>query len=319
MDDDLKLGRPPDSDPRLPFDQPFTYQTARDFGVSRDELTTLVRSGVLRRVWKGVYVDSVVPDTPLTRAEALRLILPETAVVTDETAARLHMVDLHPPGDLLVAPPVHVFQEPGATRLRKVGAASGERTLDDRDITVVGGLRATTPLRTALDLGRLRKRDRAISALDALLRTESFIREELLAGVERFRGMRWVTQLRELAPLADARAQSPPESIVRLRCIDSGLPPLEPQVEVRREYGGTSVAYLDLANRRLRFAVEYDGKAWHESEEKRAGDRQRRVWVRDEHGYSFAVLEDEHVYGVARGVTAAVVQRELQRHLRDAA
>ena len=43
-------------------------------------------------------------------------------------------------------------------------------------------------------------------------------------GVERFRGERWVTTLRTIAPLADGRAESPPESILRLYWIDAGLP-----------------------------------------------------------------------------------------------
>ena len=305
-----------DSDPRLPFDVPFTTAMAMEFGVSKDELTTLVRSGVLRRVFKGVYVDSVVPDDTTQRARSLALVLPETAIVTDETAAWLHGVDLQPPGALVVAPALHVFQKPGATRVRKEGCAGGERTLSPADIETVQSVRVTTPLRTASDLGRLRNRDRAVAAFDALLRLGRFSREELISETHRFRGQRGVVQFRELAPMADARAESVAESFTRIRCIDGGLPPLEPQVEIRRGGGWLERAYLDLASRSLRFAVEYDGKAFHSSREQRERDRRRRDWVSREENYGFAVLTDRDLFGVDRGVTAVVVRRKLEQHLR---
>ena len=54
-------------------------------------------------------------------------------------------------------------------RLRNGLCASGERSFRPSDLTTIGGLTLTTPLRTAWDLGRLAHRDSAIGALDALL------------------------------------------------------------------------------------------------------------------------------------------------------
>ena len=85
---------------------------------------------------------------------------------------------------------------------------------------VIEGVVTTTLLRTALDLGRLAHRDLAIGALDALLRHGEFSSEELLDGVARFRGQRGVVQLRALAPLTAPRAESPGESVLRLRWLD---------------------------------------------------------------------------------------------------
>ena len=51
-------------------------------------------------------------------------------------------------------------------------ARSGERTLGPDDLMRVGGIWVTTPLRTALDLGRLLRRDQALAGLDAMLRLE---------------------------------------------------------------------------------------------------------------------------------------------------
>ena len=67
-----------------------------------------------------------------------------------------------------------MFKHADAGRLRNKLATSGERTVLPRDLMDVGGLCVTTPLRTALDLGRFLTRDQALSALDALLRLGLF-------------------------------------------------------------------------------------------------------------------------------------------------
>jgi hypothetical protein len=313
MFDEIPLGPPPDADPRLPFDRPFTTAQAHDFGMSRSELRGLVSQAILRRLFVGVYVDSAVPVTQPMRAQALSLILPPSAVVTDETACWLHVGDLDPPGAHLTPQPLRVFQRPGHTRIRKAGCVGGERTLLPHDVQVIDGVPTTTALRTALDMGRLRPRDHAFAAMEALRRTDRFTTGELVASVPRFSGHRGVVQLRELAPLVDPRAQSQAESFTWLRCRDAGLPRLDRQVEVRRG-GWGELAYLDMANVRQRFAVEYDGRDWHTSDAQVDHDRRRRKWVREQEGYGFAILRREHVYGVPRHVTAQVVAEEWHRH-----
>jgi len=136
------------------------------------------------------------------------------------------------PNEHLEVLPVSMYL-PTGRRLRNPLADSGERRLRPEDITEVMGVPVTTMVRTAWDLGRVRSRERAIGALDQMLRLPGFPREEFLAGVERFRGYRWVTTLRTLAPLADGRAESPPESILRLYWIDAGLPWPTPQLICR--------------------------------------------------------------------------------------
>lgn len=290
MDDDLS---PLHAHPSLPTDRPFTHRQAVDLGISREVLRRMVRVGLLRRVLRGVYVDAAADDGLLVRTRAVALVVPATAIVTDRTAAWLHGVDALRPGDHLVPPPVEVFQPPGRTRVRTAATSGGERTLLPHDVEVVHGVRVTTPLRTALDLGRLTRRDHALAALDALLRLGRFGHDELLRDVERFRGQRGVVQLRELAPLADARAESPGESVLRLRWLDTSLPRPELQVEVRER--GLLRARLDLAVPELRLAVEYDGRDWHTSPAQRAHDRQRRDWL-TAHGWTVVVLGRREVF-----------------------
>jgi hypothetical protein len=233
-------------------------------------------------------------------------------VVTDRTAAWLHGIDVLRPGDHLVPPPVEVFQPPGCTRVRTAANQGGERTLLPDDVQVLHGVRVTTPLRTALDLGRLTRRDHALSALDALLRLERFEKAELLGAVERFRRQRGVVQLRELAPLADGRAESPGESVLRLRWLDAQLPAPEPQIEVREN--GILRARVDLGVADLRFAAEYDGWDWHSSKAQREHDKARRDWL-SRHGWTVVVLTRREVYDDP-GLAAQRIRAELLPLLR---
>lgn len=262
----------------LPLDVPFTGAEARSVGVTTKQLRTLLRRGLLREVVHGAYVARQVPDTIVVRSSALRLVMSPGAVVTDRTAAWLHGVDVLPRAAVHAPVPLDVFSTE-ESRLRRPGVHSGIRDLLARDLTQVKGVPVTTLARTALDLGRLMTRYDAIGALDALLR-HGVAREQLEAELPRFKGFRGVVQLRGLLPLADARAESMPESALRLYAVDAGLPPLEPQVWI----GGFRV---DLGSRTLRYAAEYCGRAFHdgparESDLHRTSVLQEAGWLVDE-------------------------------------
>jgi len=248
----------------LPLDAPFTLAQARGEGVSRAVLADLCGLGLLRRPLNGVYVVTQLGDSVELRARALHLVVPEDCVICDRHAGWLHGAEMVlAPNEHLGLLPISVFRPSGMGRLRNELADSGERNLTTEDVVELHGLRVTTPLRTAWDLGRQRNRDRALSALDAMLRLQKFDRSALLHGVPRFRRMRWVTVLRELAPLADGRAESPGESVLRLRWLDLSLPTPRPQVPV--ELPGGRHAFLDVGNEETRFAGEYQGVEWHSS------------------------------------------------------
>jgi hypothetical protein len=212
------------------------------------------------------------------------------------------------PNEHLEVLPVSMYL-PTGRRLRNPLADSGERRLRPEDITEVMGVPVTTMVRTAWDLGRVRSRERAIGALDQMLRLPGFPREEFLAGVERFRGYRWVTTLRTLAPLADGRAESPPESILRLYWIDAGLPWPTPQLEVWVD--GVLIARLDVGHPGIWYAVEYDGVEWHSSPEQRLHDRRRRTDVRRE-GFAVDVFRRGDVFGHRRNVEARLTVAAVQ-------
>jgi hypothetical protein len=278
----------------LPLDAPFTPALAQDLGVSRETLRHLVRSGMVRPVLRGVYVAMQAPDTMLLRARCLGLVLPEAAVVTDRTAAWLHGVDILPRTARAVAPPVQAFFTTD-TRMDRPGVSSGRRDLLPSDITVVHGIRVTTALRTALDLGRLLWRFDALAAIDGFLRM-GVPQELLLAEIGRFKGFRGVVQLRALAPLGDPRAESVAESALRLHWYDAGLRRPELQVWVYDDRG-VGIYRLDIADEDRLFAAEYDGEENHTAEVDRDHDEERREWCTRERGWSFEVFTKVDVYG----------------------
>ncbi|NPC96288.1 hypothetical protein [Nocardioides sp. zg-DK7169] len=295
----------------LPRDVPFTYASALDAGVSRHALRLLLEGRVLRRPIKGVYVAAELPDSLSLRAACLALVVPPDAVVVDRHAGWLLGAEMVlAPGEHLDLRPLSVFRPSGRGRCSNGLSRGGERNLRPVDICEVNGLRVTTPLRTAWDLGRVRWTDEAITGLDAMFRLGVFGREEFLAGIRRFRGMRWVRTLRAIGPLADARAESPPESVLRLRCVELGLTGVEPQVEVWDE--GRFIARLDLAERRRRFAFEYDGAQWHSGPEAQKRDARRRKRAADA-GWLLEVFRAEDVFG-----RTADCERRMQELVRAA-
>ncbi len=265
-----------------------------------------MRDGSLRRVVRGVYVDETVPDSLDVRARALTLVVPSSAVVVDATAAWLRGVSVLAPGDHILIPKVSIVRPLDEHRIRTGVTAGGLRGLRPGDVEVLHGVRVTTALRTALDLGRLTRRDQAIGALDALLRTGEFSRHQLIVSLDRFKGYRGVRQLRELAPLADGRAESPGESVLRLRWLDAGLP--APDLQIRFLDSQGRLRYRgDLGLARIRLLVEYDGSDFHSSPAQRAHDDRRRAWLRSQ-GWVVVVVRREDVFGPAPRVFALLQQ-----------
>lgn len=288
----------------LPLDEPFTSARARREGVPRHWLTALTASGHLRHPIKNCYVSAQVPDDLATRTACLRLVTPEDAVVVDRHAGWAQGANmLLLPNEHLEAMPVRMFLPAGRGRLRNGLADSGERTFVDSDIIVVGGVRMTTPLRTALDLGRQRWPEQALTALDALHRLGTFSVEELVKGIDRFKGMRWVTTLRLVAPATDGRSQSGGETVIRWRWLTMDVFPPEPQVEVN---AGGRCAFIDVGHEPMRAGVEYDGAEWHQGEANEAHDAARRTWLDKDADWAIRALTKDDVYGRHERVEATI-------------
>lgn len=269
---------------------PFTTAQAPEMGLSRKALATCLRERSVRRVLHGVYLRADQPDTVETRVACASLVIAPGSVVRDRTAAWIHGISLLTAAEQEVLPPVETCVGRFRAPSDRAGVDGGTRDLAEHDVTTVDGLLVTTPLRTALDLGcNLHRRD-ALAALDQFMRLHGIAREQLGAEAVRFFRRRGVVQLRQLIPLADARAESVRESWTRLAVIDAGLPCPEPQVWI--EVDGVPTYRLDLAYRRHRIGIEYDGAEFHaRTDEQRRRDTQRRQWLRSE-GWTVLVVRN---------------------------
>lgn len=269
---------------------PFTAAEAVQLGISRGRLAAGLRNGEIRRVLRGVYVRSEVPDNTLVRASAARLVISPFAVVCDRTAAWLHGVDVLEYHELDLLPPLETYVLRGRRATNREGCVGGNRDLRPEDLCVIEGLHVTTPLRTAMDLGCALSRRRALAALDAFMRSHDITHEDMRRVLPRYFRRRGVVQLRQLLPLADPRAESQGESWVRLEIRDAGLPAPQPQYWVT--VGGRTAFRLDLAYPHARVAVEYDGREFHEGPDQERADEERRSWLRA-NGWTVIVVDKD--------------------------
>jgi hypothetical protein len=282
----IGMMRPPCEFP----DQPFTCSDAQRLGISRYRLDTALDNREIRRVLTGVYVRADVPDSNDVRALAAALVISPFAVACDRTAAWLHGVDVMDYRELDLLPPLETFVLRGHRRTNRPECRGGSRDLKPEDLCVVNGVHATTPLRTALDLGCSLSRRRALAALDAFMRMHGITHADMRRLLPRYFRRRGVVQLRQLVPIADGRAESAGESWTRLEILDACLPAPEPQYWVHVD--GRPTFRLDLAYPRARVAVEYDGREFHEGDDRREADRRRRRWLRD-HGWTVIVVDKD--------------------------
>ena len=277
-------------------DHPFASAMARDLGLDAQMLFRLVQAGVLRHPVRDVYVPAAIPDSIELRCRALGLVLPQDAFICDRTAAWLHAGDRAlAPNEHLDVPALSCFRPSDCGRLRNKLVASGEREIKARDLMTIGDLTVTTPLRTALDLGRLQPTaDLKLHGMDTMLALEVFSHDQLLREIPRFNRQRGVVELRVLAPLADGGSESFGETALRRRWHGAGLP--RPQTQISVTVNGREIYRLDMGLGGMLFAAEYNGERWHD-EERSEHDEERRQWLERERDWTIEVFVKGNVFG----------------------
>ena len=226
-----------------------------------------LRSSAWRRLYRGVYVDANVPQTVGVRISGAALLIPASAVFSGRTAAYLHgataLAEVGDPVEVSVPSGVR-FGPVGGIRVRQVG-------LSPEDVDIIGQRRCTSARRTALDIARADPLAEAVVASDVLLARAIVGRSELKEACAQLVG-RGARRAQQAVALADPRAESPPESRLRVLLALAGLAAV-PQYNVRDEVGNL-LARVDLAFPGCKVAIEYDG-AWHAEDGQFAKDRRR--------------------------------------------
>ncbi len=223
----------------------FLGREALGDGLPRHELRRWYRP-----MFRGVYIPKASTPSLYDRTTGAWLASNRAGVIAGVAASALHgaeWVDDKHPIEILVD-----------ERRRQPGLVIRMDRIGDDEIEVVDGLPATTPARTAFDLGRYQKRSLAIGRLDALMRAAPFRDHDVATLMRRYGPVRGVRQLRSLLPLVDAGAESLKESWLRLLLIDNGFPIPETQIPVFD--AGEPFAFLDMGWRDIQLSVEYDGE-----------------------------------------------------------
>lgn len=218
-----------------------------------------------RRVFRDVYVPAATALTHELRCECAALVLPADAVITGRSAATLLGVQLALPGD-----PVEVVAGLQTRLFRRTGVDLRRCEVRADEAQPWSRIGLATRRRTAFDLLLDRALPDAVADFDAVLGAGLVGRAEMelfLAG----RHDRGIVAARRALELADPRAQSRPESRLRVHLVLDGL---SPEVQFRVHHAGRWVATVDLAFPRHRLAVEYDG-VWHGAPMQVGSDRER--------------------------------------------
>jgi very-short-patch-repair endonuclease len=229
-----------------------------------------LRGPMVQRLFQGVYALRGEPMTHELRCAAAALVLPPETVITGRSAAGLWGVPLARAQDCVQV------AVPDSTRIARRAGLDVRRTLVQADErTPWSEVAVATPLRTTLDLLLGQPLPDAVADLDAVLRAGLVALPQVAAIVEG-RSDKGIVLARRAVQLADPRAESRPESRVRVWLELDGLHP-EPQYWIEDSSG--RLARLDLAFPEHKVGVEYDG-SWRDGERwalNRDRDRLNRV------------------------------------------
>jgi very-short-patch-repair endonuclease len=207
-----------------------------------------------RRIVQGVYADPGLPFDHRLKCRGVALLLPEGAVLGGHSAAAWFGAPFAAATD-----PVTVLRTDSVLWKGPRGVRIHQTTLRPDDRVAIDGVPLSSPLRTAWDVAALEPLGTAVAALDAMVRADAVTLGQLRRMADDGAGRFGVGRVRRAVPLVDPRAESAPESRVRLALVLAGLAP-EPQYEVRA--AGRFVARVDFAWPHAKVALEYDG-AYH--------------------------------------------------------
>ncbi len=225
-----------------------------------DALAAGVRDWQLRhagveRLSRDTYLPRALSGEVRSRLAAVLLTAPPGAVASHATAAVLWgvAVPLQDRSDRRVDVTVPMTSRAGSRRDRRV-----HRTpLPDGDVTRRGAVPVTTAERTWRDLAGVIEPAALLAVTDQVLR-RGVLRSDLERQLARRPTGRGSARARAVLPVADPRAESPMESVLRWLLHEAGLPAPDLQ-HVVRDGAGSFLGRADLAWPDRAVLVEFDG------------------------------------------------------------
>jgi very-short-patch-repair endonuclease len=243
--------------------------TAADWeaaGVSPKRLRTLVRSGDLVRMRRGVYASRAAVDIAgagprqmhWLQVFSVLVAVGFDAVVSHQSAAFLQGLDLLAVGKG-ETPPAVTLTRPGTGRRNRAGSEGVvfyAAALPTRYVEKRGAMRLTAVLRTVSDLARTLPFMDAVVVADSALRTHEFTKSEYEHVIKSCSGWPGSGQARKVIEFADRGADSVFESCLRVFLRDWGFDPPETNVTV---HGASDDLIVDFLFREQNTIVEADG------------------------------------------------------------
>jgi hypothetical protein len=238
----------------------FSAAQAYRVGYTQKEVQRLRAAKDLVTVRRGVYAAgrtylTAPPAEQLRmRVAALALALTAPAVISHQTAASEHQLDLLEPDNSLL----HVTRTGRSGTRHEAGVDHHIAELGVDDVVdVPGAPLPVTPLpRTAMDVARDTDRfECAVAVFDSVLRA-GVPREDLDRELDRARSWPGARLASGALPIADGRAANPGESWSRVVLIRLGLEPLDLQVRLADDLG--LIGYADFGWDGV--IGEFDGK-----------------------------------------------------------
>lgn len=233
-----------------------TCASLRDEGLGPRDIDRLLARGELTRVRRSIYAEPAELDDRDAHARLVRATMPLThpeTVASHMSAAVLHGL----PVQFEDLTHVHATREgPGHGRKGSVLWLRNAR-LPEAERTSVGDVAVTTLERTAFDLARNLSFEWGVIVMDAALRAgaDRALLTEMLDQRRRWRGS---VMARRVLAFADAKAESPTESLSRVQMMRLGIP--RPTLQYQVVLDGQVVARTDFGWPDLRTVGEADGR-----------------------------------------------------------
>ncbi|MGW4524255.1 endonuclease domain-containing protein [Amycolatopsis sp. NPDC004378] len=232
-------------------------------------------TGVLAQPWRGVLIHAADSLNLRTLAQAALIHVGQPAALSGATSLALH--GFSTAGNTVI----HLSVPPAKRARSKPGLVVHRAEFEPSDVIELDGLPAFS-----LDLAladhlcdgdphtAFATLDQAMAGLspDHCRTLRDNVRDRLVDRRDR----RGIHRGQMLLALATGRAESPPESILRLIVVEAGFPVPEAQFEITA-IDGRRLYVLDIAWPELRIALEYDGFAAHEERHERDAERDERM------------------------------------------
>lgn len=228
---------------------PFTVADARCHGLTWSRLQT----ESWRRLSRGQYAWTPIPYDVELKLRAAQKRLPPESAFSGPTAAWLLGLDMSP------CDPIEVTLPSNATVHGRAGVKVRRSPLPESDVLERRGFRFTNGLRTATDLGSRKNLAESVVALDMVMHAGLVRSGVLTHRIELNRGAKGIRRLRRAMGLADARAESPMETRLRLELVLARLPTPDVQVDLLDD-AGRFVGRADLYYPDVRLVIEFDGQ-----------------------------------------------------------